>query len=171
MEMRPTLKAHWQNKLSNYLMNPRLNIAFIGVGNTLMGDDAAGVLLARRLAGLLPKERFLVLEGGLAPENCVGKLREFCPNLVFLLDVVLGLGSAGTIHWLYHDKTDGFSASSHSLPLSILAAYLQAEYGCDVFVLAITAKSLEPDAALSQAVEKAADEILDYLILNSSSRS
>lgn len=154
---------HWQNKLSTYLTNPKLRIAFIGIGNTLMGDDAAGVILAQYLKEHLTKDRFMILEGGLAPENCLGELRAFCPSIVILMDVVLGLGKAGTVHWLYHDKTDGFSASSHSLPLSILAAYLQAEYGCEVFVLAITAQSLEQDTALSAAVEKAVVDIEDYL--------
>jgi hydrogenase 3 maturation protease len=158
------LKKHWQTKLSSYLANPKARVAFIGIGNTLMGDDAAGVLLARKLECVLPKERFRVLEAGLAPENCVGALRSFCPTLVILMDVMLGLGKAGMIQCLYHDKTDGFSASSHSLPLSILGAFLRAEYGCDVYVLAITALSLEQDTALSSPVEKAVEEIIAYLI-------
>jgi hydrogenase 3 maturation protease len=162
MEMRPTLKKLWQVKLSTYLTNPKARIAFIGIGNTLMGDDGAGPCLSHKLELVLPKERFLVLEGGLAPENCIGALRTFCPNLVILLEVVLGLGHAGTIHWLYHDKVDGFSASSHSLPLSILAAYLAAEYGCEVYVLAITAQSLKEETALSASVEKAVEEIRQY---------
>ena len=157
------MKQHWQVKLSSYLTNSKAKIAFMGIGNTFMGDDAAGIDLARQLKALLPKERFLVLEGGLAPENCVGALRSFCPNLVILLDVVLGLGKAGTIQWLYHDKTDGFSASSHSLPLSVLASYLTAEYACEVYVLAITAKSLKADTALSEPVEKAVEEIYHYI--------
>jgi hydrogenase 3 maturation protease len=159
MEMRLTLKKHWQVKLNSYLKNPKTRVAFIGIGNHQMGDDGAGPYLSRHLEKVLPTERFLVLEGGLAPENCVGTLRGFCPNLVILMDVVCGLGKAGTIHWLYHDKTDGFSASSHSLPLSILAAYLTAEYDCEVFVLAITAQSLKEETALSAPVEKAVEEI------------
>lgn len=154
----------WQSALGVYLENPNLRIAFIGIGNQRMGDDALGGILAEDLQANLQSERFRILDGGLAPENCLGALRNFQPHLVVLLDVVVGMGDAGTIHWLRHDKCEGFSASSHSLPLGILAAFLEAEYGCAVYVLAVTAESLNEEAALSNSVEKAASEIRDYLL-------
>lgn len=157
------MKQHWQVKLSSYLMNPKAKIAFIGIGNSRMGDDGAGLRLAQQLQSILPEDRFLVIEGGLAPENCTGELREFCPNLVMLLDAVHGLGRSGMIQWLYAEQIDGFSASSHSLPLSMLAAYLKAEYHCEVYVLAITAQSLETDTALSEYVEGAVEELCHYI--------
>ena len=153
------MKQHWQAMLKPYLMNPKTRIAIIGIGNSLLGDDGIGLLLAQNLQISLSHERFCILEGALAPENCLGKLRPFQPQLVILLDIVLGLGEVGSIHYLSCEKIEGFSASSHSLPLSILAKFLEAEYACEVFVLAITADKLEETTTLSDGVERAAAEI------------
>jgi hydrogenase 3 maturation protease len=137
------------------------------VGSDLRGDDSAGLVLARRL---LSDERFknvsdfLVLEGGPAPENLTGKLRAFQPELVLFIDAAHMDASPGAIQWIPLDAIDGMSASSHSLPLSILAKYITTELGCEVAVLGIQPGQNEIEAEITPAVCAAVDEIVTAVL-------
>ena len=135
----------------------------MGIGSDLRGDDSAGLIVAR---SLLEDERFtnmphlLALEGGPAPENHTAKIRAFQPELVLFIDAAQMDESPGTIQWIPLDAIDGMSASSHSLPLSMLARYLNLEIGCEIAVLGIQPQQNEVNAELSPPVHAAVDEIL-----------
>jgi Ni,Fe-hydrogenase maturation factor len=59
---------------------------------------------------------------------------------------------------------DGMSASSHSLPLSILAEFIELDLGCAVQMLGIQPAQNEVGEALSEPVRRAVDEIVDVFI-------
>jgi hydrogenase 3 maturation protease len=140
-------------------------VSFLGIGNVLNGDDAAGVWLARRLISLIPQsDKLLILNCGQVPENAVGALRRFKPNLVILLDAADFGGLPGEIRWIDPQDTSGFSASSHSLPFSVLSGYLTREFKCDVGLLGIQPSSLDFDAGLSSPVKNSIAEMLQYLV-------
>ena len=141
--------------------SPGQRTAVVGIGSELNGDDAAGIQVARELskAAGFPAH-FLAIEGGSIPENASGQLRRFNPDLVILVDAAdLGL-PPGTINWLEKDKIDGMSASSHTLPLSVLGGFLESELDCRVEYLGIQPKQLEFAAELSQEVTDAVWEII-----------
>ena len=98
------------------------------------------------------------------PENAVGALRRFNPNLVILLDAADFGGLPGEIRWIDPQDTSGFSASSHSLPFSVLAGYLTREFNCDVGLLGIQPSSLDFDAGLSSPVKNSLTGMLQYLV-------
>ena len=156
-------------------------VALVGIGNELYGDDAAGVLLARALKREARREAaerrqqteydrrqsvgpppsavsrprsFLVLDAGCAPENVTGTLRRFGPDLVVLADAAQMGEAPGTVRWLVPSEAVGLSASTHTLPLHVLARYLEAELGCAVALLAIQPAQSELGAPLSPAVAK-----------------
>jgi Ni,Fe-hydrogenase maturation factor len=60
---------------------------------------------------------------------------------------------SGDVRWIDPQTTTGFSASSHTLPFSVLSKYLTKELGCEVRVLGIQPLSLEFDAGLSSPVK------------------
>lgn len=137
-------------------------VAIVGVGHALRGDDAAGLAVAQR-AGRLSGERLLVLEGGPAPENVTGILRRFEPDLVLLVDAA-DLGAApGTVRWLGPDDVEGLSATTHTMPLSILAHYLEQEMGCRVYFIGIQPGQNGIGEPLSEAVERAVQAVEDGL--------
>ena len=158
----------WQEALSQNLLSlqaqhpgsaPR--IAMLGIGNELLGDDAAGVAVARALAPIFAgKDRFLIIEGGLAPENFSGNLRRFKPDLVLLIDAAQMNETPGTIRWLDWEETSGLSASTHTLPPYILSKYLTSELGCRVALLGIQPEKMDLEAPLSPCVSKAVESIL-----------
>ena len=57
----------------------------LAVGNGMMGDDAAGPLLAEKLTAA-PLEGWEVLNGGSAPENSLYRVRELGPEQVLIVD-------------------------------------------------------------------------------------
>ena len=140
----------------------RLRICLVGVGSELRGDDSAGICLAR---ALLQDERItrmpnlLIVDGGLAPENHTGALRAFRPDLVLLVDAAHMDEPPGTVAWVPVEAIDGMSASSHSLPLSMLAGYLTFELGCEVAVLAVQPGQNDFDTDPSPAVRNAVEHI------------
>ncbi|MBK8781405.1 MAG: hydrogenase 3 maturation endopeptidase HyCI [Anaerolineales bacterium] len=165
--MLPTL---WINSLTRNLFRSQKDDRFVlprtclvGVGSDLRGDDSAGLVVVRKLLKQTHAENLLIVEGGPAPENVTGKLRAFHPDLVILIDAAQMDEPPGTIQLIPLESIDGMSASSHSLPLSMLANYLTVEIGCEVCVLGIQPAQNEIGAELSPSVQTAVDEITKEL--------
>ena len=142
-----------------------VRLAVLGIGHELCGDDAVGMRLAGMLRPLTAgNERLLVIEAGPAPENFTGPLRRFRPDLVLLVDAAQMEGEPGTIGWLDLQSVGGMSASSHTLPLHILVAYLVAELGCQVALIGIQPEQTFADAALTPKVQAAAEIVVQELL-------
>jgi len=147
MERKRILLPSWKETLAQKLNQSKpgnrislLRTCFMGVGNDLRGDDSAGLLVARALLAdkvISNLPDLLVLEGGSAPENHTGKIRAFQPEFVLIFDAAHMEATPGAIQWIPLDSVDGMSASSHSLPLSVLAHFLKLELGCDTAILGI----------------------------------
>ena len=164
--MPPSWKDSLLQKLSQFKRDDRIVLpraCLVGIGSDLRGDDSAGLMVAR---ALLDDERFasashlFIVEGGSAPENHTAKIRTFQPELVLFMDAAQMDEPPGTIRWIPLDSIDGMSASSHSLPLSMLARYLTLEIGCEIAVLGIQPLRNEVNAELSPPIHTAVDEIL-----------
>jgi hydrogenase 3 maturation protease len=139
-------------------------VAVVGVGQELNGDDAAGVLVARRLAkrqragAQAPRPAsvsLLVIEGAHAPENSTGAIRRFAPDLVLLVDAAEMGDPPGTIRWLEWQEAAGLDASTHALSASMLARYLIAELACDVALIGIQVQDTSLGARVSPPVRRA----------------
>ncbi len=90
------------------------------VGNEMMGDDAAGPMLARMLEHS-PLEGWEVLDGGSAPENLVFKIREMAPEQVMIVDAADMQLPTGAVQAIGRDQIASlFLMTTHSLPLSYL---------------------------------------------------
>jgi hydrogenase 3 maturation protease len=159
----------WQESLRQWtvLQSRPPRIGILGVGNPLRSDDAAGVLVARRLAqSHLPRrlDSLLVIDSGPAPENTTAELRHFRPEYVILIDAAEMGEVPGAIRVVEIHEIDGMSASTHTLPLSMLAKFLHLELGCDVKILGIQPYSTEIGDSVSEAVLQAVTEISNELV-------
>jgi hydrogenase 3 maturation protease len=163
------LTPSWQKKLrqllsDSILTNPSTRIAILGVGNEQNGDDAVGPKIVRSLQNYQAKGKItrpvLLVDTGLAPENFVGMLRGQNPGLVILIDAAqMGL-LPGEIRWLSVEEIDGFSASTHTLPLSVLSGYIEKEFGSKVEIMGIEPLQMDPFQPVSQPVTKSIKEII-----------
>lgn len=92
----------------------------LAVGNSMMGDDGAGPLLAEMMSKH-PIDDWEVIDGGSAPENCVHQIRQLQPDRVIVFDAAEIGEKAGEIRVIDPDSiADMFIMSTHSLPLNFL---------------------------------------------------
>lgn len=113
-------------------------------------------------ASAIPAD-FIAIDGGPIPENATGPLRKFSPDFVILVDAA-DLGKpAGSVEWLEADMIDGMSASSHTLPLSVLGKFLEAELHCQVAYLGIQPAQLEFAAPLTREVRRSVDLLVSMI--------
>lgn len=164
----------WQTSLRDALRRqsepgalPR--VAVLGIGHELRGDDAAGVWLARALQPLVTgSERLLVIEAGPAPENVCGQLRRFRPDLIVMADAAHMRAEPATVRWLAWQDAVGIAASTHTLPIHILATYLTAELNCEVALLGFQPADLSlgtaPTPLVRQAIQATARALAMILL-------
>ena len=172
MEKMKISNSSWQTSLSQLLNQlksefgepPR--VAIVGIGNNLRNDDAAGMLVARELLHrecAADASHLLIIQAGHAPENVTGELRNFAPNLILLIDAAEMRDVPGAICWVPIQSIEGMSASTHSLPLSMLARYLTLELHCMVALIGIQPRSNDVGEVVSAEVLKAIDEIVNEI--------
>jgi len=65
----------------------------------------------------------------------------------------------GAVRWLDWQEITGVSASTHTLPLHLLARYLMTELGCIVSLLGIQPATNALDAPLSPDVQDAVEAV------------
>lgn len=166
----------WQASIRRLLNRPEADsrIAIVGIGNSLRSDDAAGIMVARALMefGVLRDlDSVLVMDAGHAPENGTSQLRRFAPDVVLLIDAAEMGEAPGTIRLIEMAEIEGMSASTHSLPLSILAKYLVLEHDCQVALLGIQPGFTQVGEEITGRVEQAVCEIVNTLGLSLIGRS
>ena len=161
----------WIGQISNLLATSR-RTAFVGVGQELRGDDAAGVLAVRALESAFaslprgggPEPAPFFFEAGPLPEASAGPLRRFRPDGVVFLDAA-DLGEPpGSVGWIEPDGIDDESAGTHAFPLQGFSRYLQNELGCRIALIGIQPRQMEFDSPASPEVVSAIDEIVRQIV-------
>ncbi|HDR1022455.1 TPA: hydrogenase maturation peptidase HycI [Pasteurella multocida] len=95
------------------------------VGNSMMGDDAAGIMLYEML-NKNPLPNWQALNGGSTPENQVHTIRQLKPECLVIVDATEMDLPVGEIRFV--DKAliaDMFIMSTHNLPLNFLIEQLE----------------------------------------------
>jgi hydrogenase 3 maturation protease len=93
-----------------------------------------------------------------------GAVRRFQPDLVLFVDAACMDEQPGAVRWLDPQDADGMCASTHTLPLSMVAGYLAAEVGCQTALIGIQPGSLNMRAAITPAVMSAVRDITATLL-------
>lgn len=160
--------SSWQESLTRIL--PALirkrtsSVALIGIGNSLRGDDAAGLVAIHQLQQADLPDNLYRIDSGAVPENCTGVLRKIKPALVVFIDAAdMGL-EPGDVALFDSDQLDQVSGITHSIPFGILAQYIKTEIGCEVWVLGIQPAQNEVLAPMSVAVTKSVNTITRFFI-------
>lgn len=143
------------------IMQRAKRVAVIGIGSDLRGDDAAGVEVVRRLKQRVRSPRVMLLEAGVAPENFTSRIKDFRPSLVIIVDTADFGGEPGEVILAEARAITGVSISTHTMPLSLLAEYLNEETGAKVFLLGIQPKRVGFGARMSREVERALGKLVN----------
>jgi len=132
------------------------------VGNGMMGDDAAGPLLAQKIKHA-PLENWEVLNGGNVPENCMAQVREMAPAQVLVVDAADMDLEPGEIRFIDEDQVgDPFIMTTHSLPLTFLIQSMR-EFVAKVDLLGIQPNIVAFGYPISTQVEQAVEEVYTCL--------
>lgn len=138
----------------------RGRIVLVGIGNPLRGDDAAGCLVARALAGV---PGLTVVDGDDTPEREVPRIAALSPppDTVVLVDAV-ELGAApGSVALLAPADLARYTPTTHRVPLALLGDIIHAACGARVVVLAIQPSRIELGTGLSRAAERGVGVLVD----------
>ena len=133
------------------------------IGNSMMGDDGAGPLLAALLERS-PASGWLVFDGGSAPENVMHRVRACEPSLALLFDAVdMGL-TPGEVR-LVDDRliAEQPIMTTHNLPVSLLIASLR-ETISDVRLIGVQPAVVAFGHPMSPAVEEAVRHVHERLV-------
>ncbi len=126
------------------------HLVVVGIGNPRRGDDGAGSLLARRLAGTPGITSFDAED---VPESWVGPIAAAVPDFVLLVDAV-HLGQApGTVALARREDLVLRGADTHRPSLYLMMEYLERTTRAPIRLLAIQPKELGLDAPMSPEVE------------------
>lgn len=143
---------------------PTDRISLLGIGSELRGDDAIGLEIARQLKQKITVPSCQVIEAGTSPENFISILRQFAPAMVLLIDAAQMDAPPGTIRWLSSDDIADLPATTHALPLHLLAQYLQKEINCQVALIGIQPLQTGFQAPITKSVLLAMDEVINGII-------
>lgn len=134
-----------------------MNVLF-AVGNGMMGDDGAGVLLAEMLREN-PLENWTVLNGGSAPENVAHRIREMDASRVLVVDAADMDLPPGSIRRIHADRLDDpFLMTTHTLPLTFLIESLR-EFVQQVELLGIQPRTVAFGYPMSDEVRTAVGRV------------
>ena len=140
--------------------------AIIGIGNTLMGDDGAGVLVLEMLKGRIPDDIELIelATGGMSLLHVLARL-----DKVVIVDGAEFGGSPGEIRSFRPDdvksvKVVGFSLHDWDLFTTLEMAAKVGECPSEIVIVAIQTEDMSFKEGLSGPVEAAMADFADRIV-------
>jgi hydrogenase 3 maturation protease len=124
-------------------------ITFVGLGNRLRGDDAAGLELLDLIekSGIFPGAYYV--SAGTNPENYLEQILSANPGLVVFLDACDLGNDPGSIRWLNNDEIETAGISTHAFSIIMIEKYLNLERKTECRYLAIQPSFTGPGSGLS----------------------
>lgn len=165
---RPSRPETWTALLRRRVRAVR-RIVVLGVGNAMKGDDAAGLIAAEILEkGLADRSadpaRVRVIRAEDVPENFTGRIREFGPDLVVIVDAARGGKRAGSVFPVDVSAIAFEDLSTHKVPLSAFVRYLDEDIGAKTLILGIQPAAVVFGGPVSAVVRKAAERVAASLL-------
>lgn len=109
-------------------------VVMVGIGNPLRGDDAAGSLVVRQVAGSPGVCR---IDAQDVPEDYLPLVISQHPDTIVLIDSVDLNSAPGSIALFDRDQIAGYWPSTHRVPISLLMSVLEDETHARVFAIGI----------------------------------
>lgn len=145
-------------------IKPGLKYALMGVGSELRSDDGAGMHFISCISQKLKRDDVLLIAGSTAPENFTGVIRNFAPDVLFIIDAAhMGL-KPGEVKIIPSSDIGGVSFSTHMLPLSFILKYIEAEAGCKTVFIGIQPATTEQGFSMCEEVRTGAERLAEEFI-------
>ena len=118
-----------------------MKVAVLGIGNEMKADDGIGLLAAEEFETKIRKNHQTLLINTNVPENFIGKIEKFGPEMLIIFDAMSASGNPGDIKIIEKEEIAEFSASTHNTPLGIFFQALRAD--AKIFLIGIQIKTTE----------------------------
>jgi len=125
-----------------------------GIGNTLKGDDGAGVLVCEKLKDKVTAE---VICAGTVPENYIQPIIRQKPQTLLLIDSLDFQAEPGSVKVFSPEQLQQLTTSTHTVSLSFLVEKIKEEIDVNTAVIGIQPSQFElaqpPCKEVTQAIE------------------
>ena len=133
-------------------------IAVLGLGSEQRADDAAGILLVRRLQSVISVQPFESLacqgfEGGSTPENATGPICAFHPTHILLVDAADIGTSVGEYREIAAEELPSVTFCTPIVPLLPFVDDLNRATGAAVSVIGIQPGDLDSGHQITPGIE------------------
>ncbi|MGZ4944327.1 MAG: hydrogenase 3 maturation endopeptidase HyCI [Halobacteriota archaeon] len=135
-------------------------LVFLGIGNELRHDDAAGLVIIEKLRPRVKDPTVTMLNCADIPENFTGHVKRIDPACIVLIDAADFGGDPGEAHVFALSDIEKADISTHKASLAVLGAYLRSETGASVFVIGIQPDNTEFGSGLTQTLHEASESIV-----------
>jgi hydrogenase 3 maturation protease len=148
-------RSPWEEQL---VQQVRGGFVLLGVGSRLKADDAAGPMVAEKLA-----ERDLerAFDCGTVPENYLAKAEKLQPDNILFVDAADFGGEPGDVRFFGGDRFGDQAVSTHSAGLSPLVEYLENASDARCWVLSIQPARTDYGGDVSPEVARAVESIAE----------
>ena len=162
----PSIKTILRDRLKN-----AQRVVVLGIGSELRADDAAGLIIAKKLKAYIKdkkkKSLLKVFLGQTAPENLTGEIKKFKPTHLIVIDAVDFHLKTGSLRVIDICTEAGASFSTHRVPIGIFRDYLYKSIHCETILIGLQPGSTEFCGSLSpgmpESMQAAGQEIREAL--------
>ncbi|MDD5005830.1 MAG: hydrogenase 3 maturation endopeptidase HyCI [Candidatus Omnitrophica bacterium] len=133
---------------------PRLfqgKVLIVGIGNQLRADDGFGPALINKIKGKIKAE---CLDAGLSPENYMGSIVRFKPDVILLVDAVSMNEPVAAIRLIGEEQIPEYGFSTHNMSPKLMIENIKSQIKTKIFLLGIQPQSLEFGKDISAPLRK-----------------
>ncbi len=138
-------------------------LVFLGIGNELRHDDAAGLVIVEKLRPHVKDPTVTIINCADIPENFTGHVKRLDPACIVLIDAADFGGHPGEAHVFALSDIENAGISTHKASLAVLGTYLRSETGASIFIIGIQPDSTEFGSGLTQTLHEASDAIAEAI--------
>jgi hydrogenase 3 maturation protease len=138
-------------------------VVVCGIGNRIRGDDAIGPMVIDSLQDK-GDENILLLSCESVPESFLGRIVDFRPDKVILIDAVDFGREPGTVDRVDMHTVKQLNLSTHKMPLTLFVDYLQKRIKFRLVFIGFQPKSLRLGDDISPECGKSADLIKEMVL-------
>lgn len=146
------------NEIEQFLLKIKpVDTLFVGIGNTLKGDDGAGPILSEMIK-MIPGSHE-VLDAGMVPENNIGKIKSFGRKSVVFLDALDFKADPGGVRVFSVDEIYDGNVATHSFSIGFICDLIREELDCNFYMIGIQPSQMRMGEGLSSKVKEALERI------------
>jgi len=147
--------THLTDELSIYQQD---RIVFVGLGNELRADDAAGLILVERIKSQKEFRNSHFIVAGRNPENHLQTILNYNPDIIVFIDAAEWNGSSGDIKIFNDEEIDQTEFSTHTFSIRMIKDYLLNQQQMNFLFIGIQPLRTNYNQGLSEPVQIAIEK-------------